>query len=51
MEPAHLVWIIAGVVVILAASAAFLSFGRRRGMKRVREDHETQDQLPRDEQW
>ncbi len=44
MAPAQIVWIIAGLIVILAVSAAFLSMGRRRGLKRVRDELESEDQ-------
>lgn len=38
MEPVQLILIIAGIVVVLAVLSALVSFGRRRGEKRVRDE-------------
>ncbi len=43
MSFAQIVWLIAAVIVIIAASTAFLALGRRRGLKRVRDEDEAED--------
>ncbi len=48
MSVAQIVWVIAAIIVIVAVSIAFLSLGRRRGLKRVREEHESQEPPAKD---
>lgn len=43
MEPVQLILIIAGIVVVLAVLSALMSFGRRRGDKRVRDERQSAD--------
>ncbi|MCY0905327.1 hypothetical protein [Arthrobacter sp. H14-L1] len=43
MSVAQIVWVIAAIIVIVAGCVAFLSLGRRRGLKRVRDEHVSRD--------
>lgn len=43
MEPVQLILIIAGIVVVLGVLSALMSYGRRRGEKRVRNGRHAAD--------
>ena len=43
METVQLILIIAGIIVVLAVLFALMSFGRRRGAKRVHDERQAAD--------